>query len=251
MLERQSEFIDCLPHLRRYAFCLTGSRELGDDLIEYWVKDLIAWGEDSIFRQPMVEILSHFHRRAPTPADLEDVGEGLPKPTDVHSRLLALPLAQRQAMILHLTMGMEVSEVAKILGWPERHVLRVIRRTQKQLQDRKPTALVIEDEALIGLEISQVLEDMGFNVAALAADEAEALAAAERHQPDLIVADVRLAHGDNGVEAVRSICRRQYPSIVYVTAFPDRASGLDRDISGPVLTKPFMASALVKSVHIV
>lgn len=66
--------------------------------------------------------------------------------------------------------------------------------------------LVVEDDALIGELLAEMLVGMGHDVCAIELTEAGAVAAAARHKPDLMIVDVQLGDG-NGVEAVRAIHR--------------------------------------------
>ncbi|HEX8232726.1 MAG TPA: response regulator [Caulobacteraceae bacterium] len=84
-------------------------------------------------------------------------------------------------------------------------------------------ALVIEDEALIGMFIGDLLEEIGFETVSLATTKAEALSLARTTRPDFIASDIRLPDG-TGVEAVREIADALGATpVVYVTANPDEA----------------------------
>ena len=60
----------------------------------------------------------------------------------------------------------------------------------------KRRVLVIEDEYLTALDLTETLEELGFSVCGVARTEEEAVEAAAAQHPDLITADVRLLHGD-------------------------------------------------------
>lgn len=84
-------------------------------------------------------------------------------------------------------------------------------------------ALVIEDEALIGMFIGDLLEDIGFDTVSLATTKAEALSLAHTIRPDFIASDIRLPDG-TGVDAVREIADSLgHTPVVYVTGNPDEA----------------------------
>jgi CheY-like chemotaxis protein len=78
-------------------------------------------------------------------------------------------------------------------------------------------ALIIEDEFLIVGMIEDALLELGYASFDFATTAGEAIAAAERRCPDLIVADNRLASG-TGVEAVRQICADKTIPVVFLTA---------------------------------
>ena len=65
--------------------------------------------------------------------------------------------------------------------------------------------LIVEDEALIAMSIEAVLEDNGYDVVEIADDEASALVAAARHDPELALVDMRLAGGDSGLSVAQKL----------------------------------------------
>ena len=66
--------------------------------------------------------------------------------------------------------------------------------------------VVVEDDALVGMLLAETLVEMGHEVFEIVATEAEAVAAAARHKPDLMIVDVRLREG-NGVCAIAQYCK--------------------------------------------
>jgi DNA-binding response OmpR family regulator len=64
--------------------------------------------------------------------------------------------------------------------------------------------LVIEDDALIAMLLSELLASMGHDVCAIATSEVEAVSAATRYDPDLMIVDARLGRG-SGVSAVEEM----------------------------------------------
>jgi CheY-like chemotaxis protein len=79
-----------------------------------------------------------------------------------------------------------------------------------------PHALIIEDEFLLALTVEQALGEIGYASFDIAASMAEAIAAARRRCPDLIVADHRILDG-TGTEAVMDICSNRAIPVVFVT----------------------------------
>jgi len=74
--------------------------------------------------------------------------------------------------------------------------------------------VIAEDSVLLGAGLTRLLAEAGFEVAAAAGDATELLAAVAEHQPDLVLADVRMppTHTDEGIQAALVI-RRLYPNI--------------------------------------
>jgi len=107
-------------------------------------------------------------------------------------------------------------------------------------------ALLIEDHGLISWLLEEELRDMGYDSFDVAVTEAQAVAAAHLHQPDLITADAFLRCG-TGPSAVRTICREGAVPVVFITGDLDMARRLSVD--AVVLEKPFTAAELTCAVE--
>ena len=117
-------------------------------------------------------------------------------------------------------------------------------------QNARPRVLIVEDEALIAMECEFILTDAEYNVVGIAADESQALLLAERERPDLVLMDIRLARGGNGVEVAASILVRWgIPSII-VSAHGDQDTRERAAAANPVgwVVKPYTANALLKEI---
>jgi two-component system, response regulator PdtaR len=110
--------------------------------------------------------------------------------------------------------------------------------------------LIVEDEALLALELEDTLEQAGFQVVGVTPTCGTALEWAERQMPDLVLMDIALAGRHDGIEAA-IILRRDWgiPSL-FLTG--NRAGGLEGRCaeSNPAgfLTKPVVKGALVRAV---
>lgn len=109
-----------------------------------------------------------------------------------------------------------------------------------------PHALIIEDEELVASTMIDLLNDLGVESCAVAATEAEAVAAAMQERPDLVTVDVSLKQG-NGIDAVRKI-RGTLGSlpVLYVTATP---MALVEDREAIALRKPFTRDAFANAIE--
>ena len=107
-------------------------------------------------------------------------------------------------------------------------------------------ALIIEDEPILALDLAEALERLGFDTWDVAITERDAVARAEIHPPDLVIADIRLRVG-NGIDAVRAIRRRAAVPVVFATAnIREVKRELGRSV---VLEKPFIESDLRRAVQ--
>lgn len=107
------------------------------------------------------------------------------------------------------------------------------------------TVLVVEDDPLVGILLGETLEAMGFAVCAIEATEADAVNAAARHNPDLMIVDVRLGEG-NGVSAVEEITRARVVPHVFVSGDISRLQTFKSD--AVILRKPYRESDLAGAI---
>ena len=107
--------------------------------------------------------------------------------------------------------------------------------------------LVIEDEAMIAWMLQSLLEDMGFEAITLASNAIEATAAAERRTPELVISDINLGPGRDGIEAVGAIRHTCSPVVVFVSAYidEDARNRIAEQVAGArILSKPLSGAVL-------
>jgi DNA-binding response OmpR family regulator len=105
--------------------------------------------------------------------------------------------------------------------------------------------LVIEDDALIALLLAELLAGMGYDVCATAATEAEAVNAAARHRPDLMIVDAGLGRG-SGVSAVEEIQRGGPVAHLFISGDAGRVR--TRKPGAVVVRKPFRKAELARAI---
>ena len=106
--------------------------------------------------------------------------------------------------------------------------------------------MVVEDETVLGLLFGEVLEGMGYVVCAIAATEADAVAAALRCKPDLMLVDIQLAVG-NGISAVAEILRNGFVPHVFYSG--DIAGIRASRPSAVAIQKPFRVAELADAIE--
>jgi DNA-binding response OmpR family regulator len=107
--------------------------------------------------------------------------------------------------------------------------------------------LVVEDDAMIGMMLTEMLEEMGHDVCSIEATEAEAISAADRCRPDLMIVDVLLG-GGNGVSAVTEILRAGPMPHLFVSGDISRIKALRPD--AVVIQKPYRESDLARAIQL-
>jgi CheY-like chemotaxis protein len=85
----------------------------------------------------------------------------------------------------------------------------------------QPRIMIVEDEGIVSLDLRDQLANLGYSVAAVAASGEEAIRKAKETRPDLVLMDIRLKGGIDGIEAANEIQARLHVPIVYMTALAD------------------------------
>lgn len=110
--------------------------------------------------------------------------------------------------------------------------------------------MIAEDEALIRLDLAEMLVEEGYDVVGEASDGEQAVALATEHRPDLVVMDVKMPKLD-GIEAASQIARARLAPVVMLTAFSQRELVERAREAGAMayLVKPFTRSDLVPAIE--
>ncbi|MHB1849684.1 MAG: ANTAR domain-containing response regulator [Acidimicrobiales bacterium] len=113
-----------------------------------------------------------------------------------------------------------------------------------------PTRVVIaEDEAIIRLDLKEILQSAGYDVAGETARGDEAVSLVEQLEPDLVILDVKMP-GMDGVRAAREISSRHRAAVVVLTAFSQRdliEEARDAGVAA-YLVKPFRREELLPAI---
>jgi len=240
-----------LPYVRRYARALTGSQQTGDQYVRIALEALAA-GEQSLNDQlsPRVALYHVFHAIwGSSGAQLEDrnpVDAGGGAPAD---RLMRMTPRSRQAFLLTALEGFTPTEAAQILdtGYPE--VERLIAQAQADIDAELATdVLIIEDEPVIAADIEALVRELGHNVVDIAATRAEAVEAVAKKSPGLVLADIQLADGSSGIDAVKDILGQMNVPVIFITAFPERLLTGERPEPTFLITKPFQPETVKAAI---
>lgn len=238
-----------LPYVRRYARALTGDQTTGDNYVRVALEALAA-GERQLPTDmtPRVALYHVFHAIwSATGAQLEDGGavEG----DDAAHRLMRISPRSRQAFLLTALEGFTPSEAAQILAVDPRTVERLIAEAQSDIDAELATdVLIIEDEAIISADIESLVKELGHRVTGTATTHDEAVDAVARHTPGLVLADIQLADGSSGIDAVKDILKRFDVPVIFITAFPERLLTGERPEPTFLITKPFQPETVKAAI---
>jgi len=238
-----------IPQLRRFARLLTGSQRSGDDAVARALKAIIA--DPASFPDLPVRLGIYRYFLTAFTAGLEDAPAQVRAIGSTASRSLAAltPLA-RQAFLLASVEGFSTEETATILELPTARVSELLEEVNAEIARQIATdVLIIEDEPLIALDLKHILEHMGHRVLGIARTRREAVELATRKMPGLVMADVRLADGSSGLDAVNDLLAAFSLPIVFVTAYPERLLTGEKPEPTFLIPKPFRADAVEAIVN--
>ncbi len=241
-----------LPYVRRYARALTGDQSTGDHYVRVALEALAA-GERTLSdtMTPRVALYHVFHAiwctsgaQLESPAD--DDGSGV---DDATRRLMRIAPRSRQAFLLTALEGFTPSEAAQILGADFPEVEKLIAEAQAEIDAELATdVLIIEDEPVIAADIEALVTELGHTVVDIAATRTEAVDAVARKTPGLVLADIQLADGSSGIDAVKDILQRYDVPVIFITAFPERLLTGERPEPTFLITKPFQPETVKAAI---
>lgn len=229
-----------LPYLRRYARALSGSQTLGDDAVRFVLNALLARPDLFTHESPVrQELYSLFHRLRP---EAGSMGPG-------SGAIASLAMHTREALLLTTIEGFSLAEASAILGSPPSDVEAEIEAAREAIFDNLHSQImIIEDEAIIALHIRSIAEDLGHEVTGIARTQAEAAALARIGPPELVLADISLADGSSGIDAVRDILGQIDVPVIFITAFPERLLTGTRPEPTWLITKPFSPETVAATI---
>jgi CheY-like chemotaxis protein len=191
---------------------------------------------------PRVALYKLFHRIWSGPgASLDRAESGaIGDSATPEERLRGLGAPTRQALLLSAVENFSFADTGVILGISAEEAQRLAEEAQHEIERELATdVLVIEDEAIIAMDIKELAEELGHRVTAIARTRDEAVAAARARRAGLVLADIQLADDSSGIDAVKDILAMFDVPVVFVTAFPERLLTGDRPEPAYLLTKPF------------
>ncbi|WP_237072803.1 response regulator [Pseudaestuariivita rosea] len=242
--------VDHLPYLRRYARALTGSQSSGD---AYAAMTLEAILEDpqglDLSLSAKVALFSAFHqiwKSVGAPVSTEE--SGLKATAQKH--LAKLNENTREALLLHTVEEFNSVEIAAIMQIDTDEVDKLITTARSDMEDAiAGNVLIIEDEAIIAMDLEALVADMGHRVTGVAQTYEEALSLGKSDKPDLILADIQLADNSSGIDAVNDLLAH-YGDIpaIFITAFPERLLTGERPEPTFLIAKPYRQDQIRSAV---
>jgi DNA-directed RNA polymerase specialized sigma24 family protein/CheY-like chemotaxis protein len=232
-----------LPYARRFARALCGSQESGD---AYVMQTLEALTEDrSVFDQyesPKAALYATFLRLWNSIGlnQRSDPAEADPALVSADRKLQAMSPQSRQAFLLVSMEGFSTLEAAGVLGLEPSEINTLIDEASRDIANQISTdVLIIEDEPLVAMDLEAIMQETGHKVLGIAATHGEAVELTRQKRPGLVLADIQLADGSSGLDAVNEMLESFEAPVVFITAFPERLLTGEKPEPTFLITKPF------------
>jgi DNA-directed RNA polymerase specialized sigma24 family protein len=234
-----------VPYLRRYARALVGSQTSGDAYVaaalEALVRDPGTIDETENLRVVLFRLLSKIWNSVPVNGTTDQVIDLFAGERNLGS-IAAMP---RQAFLLVSVEGFSEKDAAQILEVTEADFKVLVDDAGREMARQIATdVLIIEDETLIAMDLQQVVARLGHRVIGIARTRSEALACARSEDPGLILADIQLADGSSGLDAVNDLLDTFEVPVIFITAYPERFLTGERPEPAFLLSKPYQPSTV-------
>jgi len=234
-----------LPFLRRYARALSGSQASGDAYVAATLESLIAsphiLDTGSSSRVALYRLFTKIWNSVAVNGKPEAGGTALPP----EQHLTQITPRPRQAFLLVALEGFSEEDAAEVLDCDLPTLRGLVEESGRELAAEIATdVLIIEDETFIAMDIEALVESLGHSVIGVARTHAEALALAKKKRPGLILADIQLADGSSGLDAVNDLLGSFEVPVIFITAFPERFLTGRRPEPAFLIAKPFQLAVV-------
>ena len=253
-LEAEGEFMSIgtrvaghLPYLRRYARALTGSQTAGDAFVRATLEAALA--DESLrntigqSRVALYHAFSQLWESAQVDTrDNSGQNRGAAGELEVaaQERLARITPRNRQALLLTTLEDFSIEDTATIIGATPAEVETLVHQAIAEIDDDSATrVLIIEDEPLISMQLEDIVRALGHDICGTAATRTQAREIITRETPGLVLADIQLADGSSGLDAVDDILAIDDVPVIFITAYPERLLTGDRPEPTYLITKPF------------
>jgi DNA-directed RNA polymerase specialized sigma24 family protein len=240
-----------LPFLRRFARAASGSQSSGDALVaavlEAIIADISIFPEASNERIALYRLFAKLFMSISIKVPYEQPATAWEQRASAN--LSSLAPRPRQAFLLVAVEGFTDEEAAEILDVTDSEFAALISQASTEISRQVATdVLIIEDEPLIAMDIEEMVASLGHRVVGTARTHTEAMALFNKTRPKMVLADIQLADGSSGIDAVNEILSSTPVPVIFITAFPERLLTGERPEPAFLVTKPFnpeMVKALI------
>jgi DNA-directed RNA polymerase specialized sigma24 family protein/CheY-like chemotaxis protein len=239
----------CLPFLRRYARALTGSQSSGDAFAAAALEAILTDrsvldGVDT--RTGVFRVLYRIWSSAGAPVEEGESGAK----AKAQKHLAKLTNHSREALLLHTIEEFSYADVGAIIGVEESEAQGLVEIARREMADSVTgSVMIIEDEAIIAMDIESIVAEMGHRVTGIARTRDEAVKLGRADVPDLILADIQLADNSSGIDAVNDLLGELgMRPVIFITAFPERLLTGNKPEPAFLISKPYTVDQVVSAV---
>ncbi len=238
-----------IPYLRRYARALTGSQKSGDAYVAAVIESLLTSPQSfNAEINPKVALYQVFTKLWRSLSVNRQKSGSTNFDHDIDSRLDVITPPARQAFLLLSIEDFSNEEAAAILDVSPKEFDALMAQAGREIAEQIATnILIIEDEPIIAMDIEHIVRSLGHEVAGIARTHNEAVAIARKGGIGMVLADIQLADGSSGINAVNEILRNIELPVIFITAYPERLLTGERPEPTFLITKPFQPET-VKAV---
>ena len=162
-----------------------------------------------------------------------------------HDRLKAITPLNRQALLLTTLEDFSIDQTAEIMELEPSEVENLVQDAVDEIDRESATSvLIIEDEPLISMQLEDLVKSLGHEICGTAATRSQALEVVAEQTPGLVLADIQLADGSSGLDAVDDILAIDSVPVIFITAYPERLLTGDRPEPTYLVTKPFQEATV-------
>jgi len=232
-----------LPYLRRFARAVTGSQKSGDAYVASTLEAILA--DPSLFSRALPPRIALYRTFLKILGSIkwnnEKAGDPPPPGLEAAQRNLeVLTPRARQAFLLVSVEEFSPEDAAAVMDIDAAELQRLVDEAGRDIARQIATdVVIIEDEPLIALDLERLVTALGHRVVKIARTERQAIEAVKRARPGLVLADILLADGSSGLDAVNEILRTFSVPVIFVTAYPQRLLTGTRPEPTFLITKPF------------
>jgi len=238
-----------IPYLRRYARALTGSQNSGDTFAAAALEAILA--DRSVLdgtdvKTGLFRVLYGIWASAGAPTEDGETGAQ----AQAQKHLAKLTNNSREALLLYSIEGFSYRDIGTIIGVDTSEAEALVAIARREMADSvMGSVMIIEDEAIIAMDLESIVADMGHRVTGIARTRDEAVTLGKADVPNLILADIQLADNSSGIDAVNDLLTELgHRPVIFITAFPERLLTGDKPEPAFLISKPYTEDQVISAV---
>ncbi|WEF24467.1 response regulator [Paracoccus sp. S3-43] len=231
-----------LPYLRRYARALTGSQHAGDNYAAATLEAILS--DRSVLEAEediRIGLFRTFHAIWQSSGQPIDDADRTAREARAQDHLRGLTANSREALLLRTIEELRYDQIARVMQIDQAEAEELVQIALSEMgASLRGKVMVIEDEMIIAMDLKGIVQAMGHEVTGVARTHTAAIELAGQSRPDMILADIQLADGSSGIDAVNELLGDlgDIP-VIFITAFPERLLTGERPEPAFLISKPY------------